>query len=236
MSKGAKLTARGLYRRSLATLEPSCALHQSLIGARREMPIDDQDNSRSLLDKRFNKGPNRRPVLATAGRGHVQNQTHAGAWSSRPRLPFSSRQRDQFWALAPELDFALEAREFIEFSKLRILRPNREFESHPLRSIPWFPKYCWLFWSFPALFPTPLALLWFPVTQVGSPTAGKPLRHGILHHHRELASAAILEARASQPLSFAIGRTPPSSVNLDALLGASVQLRCQLLRDVVRAS
>ena len=56
MSKGAKLTARGLYRRSLATLEPSCALHQSLIGARREMPIDDQDNSRSLLDKRFTKG------------------------------------------------------------------------------------------------------------------------------------------------------------------------------------
>jgi hypothetical protein len=61
MSKGAKLNG-GLYRRSLATLEPSCTLHQSLIGARREMPIDDQDNSRSLLDRRFNKGPDCKPV------------------------------------------------------------------------------------------------------------------------------------------------------------------------------
>ena len=55
-NRSPRVTARSL---SLVTRDPSgtsFTLHQSLIGTPREIPIDDEDNSRSLLDGRFKKG------------------------------------------------------------------------------------------------------------------------------------------------------------------------------------
>src|SRR3974377_804170 len=56
-----------------------------------------------------------------------------GVGSNSSATEGGERQEDSSFGgkFSPELDFALEARKFIEFSKLRILRPDREFESHP---------------------------------------------------------------------------------------------------------
>jgi hypothetical protein len=68
-------------------------------------------------------------------RGSARFFAYPGARLKHSATEGGARQEDSSFGgkSSPQLDFALEARKFIEFSKLTILRPDREFESHPLR-------------------------------------------------------------------------------------------------------